>query len=95
MSAQDGPFQAYPMVLVRHPEQGPAFATVGYAGEVGAITGYSEHDIAISEKVWDHYKGQSSWRGMPTTFALRDILQFGENLETAIAKLKTTSRTNS
>jgi hypothetical protein len=58
----DGPWNDFPVVLVRHPtEDGHAFATVGYPGDVGAISGYSSADVAISEKVWLHYKGAFSW----------------------------------
>ena len=93
----DGPFQAYPVVLVRHPSGGGqnAFATVGWAGDVGAITGYSSAGVGISEKVWIHYAGKSSWSGTPTTFALRDILQFSTDLDGAIAHVREINRTNS
>jgi len=95
----DGPFQAFPMVLIRHPSDlpdgGHAFLTVGYAAEVGAITGYSSTDVGISEKVWIHYDGASSWTGAPTTFVLRDILQFGSDLKTSIAGVLDSNRTNS
>ena len=72
----DGPFQAFPVVTIRHPKDAPptatpakrsnAFATVGYAGDVGAITGYSAAGIGISEKVWLHYAGSFSYAGAPT-----------------------------
>ena len=90
----DGPFQAYPLVVVRHPSGGGqnSFATVGYAGDVGAITGYSSAGMGISEKVWIHYKGESSWTGVPTTFALRDILQFSGNLDQAIDHVRSIHR---
>ena len=102
----DGPFQAYPLVLVRHPsnpEEGHAHAVVrcrpvlcavalprlglsncrteripwqvGYPGDVGAITGYSSAGVAISEKVWLHYKGSYTFEGAPTTYVLRELLQ--------------------
>lgn len=61
-----GPFQAYPVVMVRHPsdpDDGHSFVTVGYAGEVGAISGYSSAGVALSEKVWIRYAGEFSWEG--------------------------------
>jgi isopenicillin-N N-acyltransferase-like protein len=92
----DGPFQSYPVVLIRHPaDGGHAFATVGYAGDVGAITGYSAADVGISEKVWLHDTGASSWSGMPTTFVLRQMLQFGTTLNDTIDVAQRASRTNS
>ena len=48
---------------------------VGYPGDVGAITGYSSAGVAISEKVWLHYKGSYTFEGAPTTYALRELLQ--------------------
>lgn len=93
-----GPFQAYPVVMVRHPsdpDDGHSFVTVGYAGEVGAISGYSSAGVALSEKVWIRYAGEFSWEGMPTMWVIRDILQFATNLETAIAGVVSKNRTNS
>jgi isopenicillin-N N-acyltransferase-like protein len=94
----DGPFQAFPLLLVRHPsnaEEGHAYATVGYPGMVGSITGYSAADLAISEKVWLHYKGSSTYEGTPTTFVLREILQFATSLSDAQSRVKEAARTNS
>ena len=48
---------------------------VGYPGDVGAITGYSSAGVAISEKVWLHYKGSYAFEGAPTTYVLRELLQ--------------------
>ena len=48
---------------------------VGYPGDVGAITGYSSAGVAISEKVWLHYKGSYTFEGAPTTYVLRELLQ--------------------
>ena len=47
---------------------------------VVAIFRYSSADVGISEKVWIHYNGTSSWTGAPTTFVLRDVLQFGAQI---------------
>jgi hypothetical protein len=94
----DGPFQAYPLVLVRHPSttaEGHAYASVSYPGMVGAITGYSAAGVAISEKVWLHYTGSFTYAGLPTTFLLREILQFDTTLAGAEARAKAAARTNS
>jgi len=42
---------------------------------VGALTGYSQADMAICEKVWDGYTGKQNRAGIPFHFLLRDILQ--------------------
>eukprot|EP01043_Picozoa_sp_COSAG02_P026200 COSAG02_NODE_1502_length_12258_cov_12.486142_4_plen_232_part_00 len=116
----DGPFQAFPLLLVRHPsnaEEGHAYASVSYPGmvragrplivlersrstytcslQVGSITGYSSADVAISEKVWLHYTGSSTYEGEPTTFVLREILQFARNLADAKSRVTEAARTNS
>lgn len=54
----DGPFQQYPVLATFHPTGGYAHTTLGWAGLVGAITGFSSSGMAISEKVWDAYKGE-------------------------------------
>jgi hypothetical protein len=43
---------------------------MGWTGLIGAITGYSSAEIAISEKVWLHYSGKSTMAGIPATFLL-------------------------
>ncbi len=117
----DGPFQAFPLLLVRHPsnpEEGHAYASVSYPGmvrtttvdsafantamlsrtcsvQVGSITGYSVADVAISEKVWLHYTGTSTYAGTPTTFVLREILQFANTLADAKSRVTEAARTNS
>jgi hypothetical protein len=73
----------------------PAFAVAGFAGEVGAFSGISESGIAISEKVWLHYNGSFVWEGQPTTYVLRDVLEYGTNLEDSLAVMANANRTNS
>ncbi len=55
-----------------HPSAGygHAYATMGWTGLIGAITGYSSAQVAISEKVWDMYSGLSTTKGIPATFLL-------------------------
>ena len=45
----DGPFKDFPTVLVYHPSEGHAYAQVGFPGNIGALTGISETQLAISE----------------------------------------------
>ena len=78
----DGPFKDYPAVVVYHPSEsdnGHAFANVGFVGWIGALTGQSSQQMAISEigvSYPDASFGQESRIGVPFTFLLRDILQF-------------------
>ena len=66
----DGPFQKFPVVAVFHPPagQGFAFATLGWAGMLGAITGVSSSGLALSEKVWDAYTGSAYGTQDPEPF---------------------------
>ena len=47
----DGPFQRFPQVTVYHGDgsasQGATFANVGWSGWIGAVSGMSEHAVAI------------------------------------------------
>ena len=49
----DGPFKDFPLVSVYHPEggdgDGHAFATVGFPASVGALTGFSQVQLGLSE----------------------------------------------
>jgi hypothetical protein len=44
-----GPFKDFPQVTVYHPSQGNAWAQVGWPGNIGVLTGFSEQSLAISE----------------------------------------------
>lgn len=91
----DGPFQKDPVVVVYHPEegQGHSFATMGWAGFLGAITGFSSANVAVSEKVWLAYDGPSSRAGVPFNFLLRDILQFDTDADQALSRIASAHRT--
>ena len=47
----DGPFKDYPAILVYHPSESNAntFATLGFTGFIGSITGISQSRVSISE----------------------------------------------
>ena len=65
----------------------------GWVGMYGTITGYSESNLAVSEKVWDAYKGLDNILGYPWTFMLQDILRFDIDVDTAIARIGQSART--
>jgi len=92
-----GPMQKYPMVAVYHPDPnkfgGHPFANVGWAGWIGSITGMSSVHVGMSEKVADDHYGTSSREGYPFNYLMRDILQFDENLDEAIARIVNARRT--
>lgn len=70
--------QNYPLLLVYQPSDKAqnAFATLGWPGFMGAITGVSSAALGVCEKVWLGYDGVSTRFGEPFHFVLRDILQF-------------------
>lgn len=89
----DGPFQQFPLVIVYHPDDGHDFATLGWTGFIGALTGYSSAPIALCEKVWLAYNGTSSRRGVPWHFLTRDILQFDADINSAVSRMAGAERT--
>mmetsp|Transcript_26735 Transcript_26735/g.92879 ORF Transcript_26735/g.92879 Transcript_26735/m.92879 type:complete len:371 (-) Transcript_26735:219-1331(-) len=100
----DGPFQQYPVVIVYHPAgstgsdggggaAGHAYSVLTWAGLVGSITGMSSAQTGICEKVWIHYKGSKPRNGIPFTFLLRDILQYDNTVDEAVARIEGANRT--
>eukprot|EP01114_Cavostelium_apophysatum_P018333 TRINITY_DN5657_c0_g1_i6.p1 TRINITY_DN5657_c0_g1~~TRINITY_DN5657_c0_g1_i6.p1 ORF type:complete len:445 (-),score=105.18 TRINITY_DN5657_c0_g1_i6:1206-2540(-) len=91
-----GPFPAYPTIVVYHPNEGHAFANVGWPGWVGSISGMSEVQTAISEigvLFTDNTWGEESRFGYPFTYVLRDLLQFDNTVDDATNRLANTDRT--
>ena len=86
----DGPFKNYAAVVVYHPSgnsSGHAFANVGFVGWIGALSGQSSAQMAISEigvYFSDASFGNESRSGIPFTFLLRDILQVCQDLSCAL-----------
>jgi hypothetical protein len=66
-----------PAVLVYHPNAGDGhnFASFGWAGFIGTISGYSSSHMGVCEKVWAGFNGTLSRVGVPWHFLLRDIMQ--------------------
>jgi isopenicillin-N N-acyltransferase-like protein len=87
--------QRFPTIIVYVPQQGHPFANIGWAGIVGSVTGISSVPLAISEIGDDYDKANDSFDGIPFPFLLRDILQFDEDLDAAIARVKNARRTSS
>lgn len=98
-----GPFKDFPQVTVYHPSTGNAWAQVGWPGNVGVLTGYSEKQMAISE-IGVSYPDDSFEQGTPNTppekvhgepwmFILRDTLQFTDGLDAAVTHIQNANRT--
>lgn len=94
-----GPFQDYPVVMVYHTEDQTTkqptydFATLGWTGFVGALTGYSSANVGICEKYWGGYNGTYIEAGYPFPYVLRDILQFDGDVQTAYERIQEARRT--
>lgn len=87
--------QKYPTIIVYVPNNGHAFANIGWAGVIGSVTGISSVPLAISE-IGDSYDAaHDSLDGIPFAFLLRDILQFDADLDSAIARVRKAPRTTS
>ncbi len=94
----DGPFNDFPLLTVFHPDhvQVPGstpFATFGYPGFVGAITGFSSTPIGISEIGTNPLNGTDAIKGYPFPYVLRDILEFDDDVEMAYSRMYNANRT--
>lgn len=90
----DNPFRLYPLLSVYHPQEGNghAFATLGWNGLLGGLTGFSPY-VGAGEKVWIHYNGTDAREGIPWNFLFRDILQFDQNVSAALDRINSATRT--
>ncbi|ELR17473.1 Nacylsphingosine amidohydrolase, putative [Acanthamoeba castellanii str. Neff] len=91
----DGPFQQMPAVLVYHPNEGDGhtFASFGWAGFIGTISGYSSSHMGVCEKVWAGYNGTLARVGVPWHFLLRDIMQYDTDIADATMRMEAARRT--
>jgi len=101
-----GPFKEFPLVTVYHPEEGSnqkAFASVGFPGSIGVLTGQSEAQIGISEigvSYPDDSFGQGTdntppekVHGIPWMYLLRDVLQQASDGNEGISMIQNANRT--
>jgi len=91
----DAEIQRFPVITVYHPDEGHAFANIGWSGMIGAVTGMSSSQLAISEIGDDYDAENDTFEGVPFAFLLRDILQFDNTLDEAVARLQKSPRTTS
>ena len=87
--------QRFPTIVVYVPKDGHPFANIGWAGVLGSVTGISSKHLAISEIGDDYDAEHDTFDGIPFAFLLRDILQFDNGLDAALARLRTAKRTSS
>ena len=91
-----GPFANANMLAVAHPPApAHAFASISFPGFVGAVTGFSE-TLGLSEKVDDVTGGKrpkGTYSGQAVALVIRDILQFANGTDDAIAIARAAKRT--
>lgn len=101
----DGPFVDYSCITVYHPDtnnatQGHAWLNMGFVGFIGALTGMSEAQLAISE-IGVSYPDESFGPpqdmvpipGVPFVVLLRDILKYDATLDDSIGRMAAAERT--
>jgi len=92
--SMDTGFQNYPVVAVYSPEDGVKHAVVGFAGVIGvSVGGMNVEGLAVSE-IMGHFCDQETLEGIPFPFLLRDVLYFDTDLQSALARMKSATRTN-
>lgn len=91
-----GPFANFTILSVYHPAAGNPFASVAFTGFGLSVTGFSSK-VALSEKVWETYEGggvqPGKYDGEPVVGVIRDMLQFSNTKEDAIAFATAINRT--
>ncbi len=89
-STQAG-IQDFPVVFVVHPDGKQAFVNVGWAGFIGVLTGINEQELSIGQigaKTLD-----TTPRGEPMVFLMRQVLEEAQGLEAASAIIVNGRRT--
>jgi hypothetical protein len=70
------------LVTVYAPDKGPAFATMGYAGVVGALAGMNANGISLSEI--GAFSAREELDGTPWTLMARQVLEESASLEDGV-----------
>lgn len=79
------------LVTVYEPEDGCAFATIGYAGVLGALAGMNEKSITLAEV--GAFSAREELDGTPWTFMARRVLQEAASLKDALDIIQSTCHT--
>jgi hypothetical protein len=87
------PMNYNPMIAIYNfdGEDSQVFANFGWAGITGSLAGFSQK-IGIGERLWGD-KGEVTAYGQPWMYVLRDTLQYGTNIETALSVIYNANRT--
>jgi hypothetical protein len=98
----DGPFKNFPVMVVYHSDEDPSFgntfATLGFTGFTGVVTGMSANPLAVSEigvSFPDDTFGNETYlaKGYPFSYLIRDILQYDKTVDDADYRVLNAERT--
>ena len=84
----------YPLILVAQPDEGLAYANIGWMGFLGAISGMNEAGITLGEMGYGNPPGETL-SGKPMPFLLRDILSDARSLADVRRIIQESPGTNS
>jgi len=88
------PLPQYALLTTFHQTDGSyTYTTLGWAGLYGALTGWSSSNLAVGEKVWASYKKLQNIYGYPWTFMIQDMLRFDSDVDAALSRVATGTRT--
>ena len=90
-------------MTVYHPDEGNAFANVGWPGSIGSLTGMNDKQMSINE-IGVSYPDDSFGQGTPGTppeklegkpwmLVVRNILQGTSNIDDALQSVQEANRT--
>ena len=88
--AVDWGLQEHAVVIVAEPDGGIPYVNISYAGFIGCVTGMNAKSVSIGEMGG---RGLGHWSGVPMAFLVREALEKGDTLETALAVFRDNPRT--
>lgn len=88
--AIDWKLQEHAVLIVAEPEGGIPFVNVSYAGFIGSVTGMNAEHVSVGEMGGG---GLGFWSGVPMSFLVREVLEKGKDLDTAIGVFRDNRRT--
>ncbi len=88
--AIDWNLQEHAVLIVAEPDGGIPFVNVTYAGFIGSVTGMNAEHISVGEMGGG---GLGFWAGVPMAFLVREVLEKGKDLDTAISIFRDNRRT--
>ncbi len=86
--------QERPSIIIYRPQQGNAYANIGWIGFVGVVSGMNDKGVAVSEKGLGDPKGETL-SGIPMPFLLEQVLRYANTAEEGTALIRAARRTNS